>query len=115
MKIIDTGSISDGYHTFDELYYHRTVLFAVICSTYKNLSWKSKRHHDPNFDMYEGHFIAGIDTPEGQYTYHCEDRYWSLFDCEEYERAPEFDGHQPDDVDRLLSLTRCGGVYQLAE
>lgn len=25
-----TGSTSDGYHTFDELYHHRAVLFSVI-------------------------------------------------------------------------------------
>ena len=27
------GSTSDGYHTFDELYEHRTVLFSVICNS----------------------------------------------------------------------------------
>lgn len=26
------GEVSDGYHTFNELYYHRAVLFAVICN-----------------------------------------------------------------------------------
>ena len=26
----DIGKISDGYHTFDELYHHRALLFASI-------------------------------------------------------------------------------------
>lgn len=29
------GQVFDGFHTFDELYYHRMVLFAVICRTYR--------------------------------------------------------------------------------
>ena len=45
MKEIN-GSTSDGYHTFDELYYHRTVLFAVICNTYCDKAWKSWLHAD---------------------------------------------------------------------
>lgn len=62
--------ISDGYHTMDELYYHRGVLFSVICNQNKSLAWKSRKHSDDQ--MYDGMFIVGIDTPEGQYTYHCE-------------------------------------------
>ena len=34
-------NISDGYHTFDELYYHRMVLFSIICNTYDDKAWKS--------------------------------------------------------------------------
>ena len=29
-KEIDTGECSDGYHTFNELYYHRMCLFSII-------------------------------------------------------------------------------------
>ena len=25
------GDLSDGYHTFNELYHHRAILFSVIC------------------------------------------------------------------------------------
>ena len=32
----EVGKISDGYHTFEELYYHRMILFAVICNTHPN-------------------------------------------------------------------------------
>lgn len=35
-----TGSTSDGYHTFDELYHHRAVLFSVIVAMFRGRSWK---------------------------------------------------------------------------
>lgn len=97
------GSTSDGYHTFDELYEHRTVLFSVICNSHKEIAWKSRHHHDGT--MFNGMFIVGIQTPEGQCTYHCENQYWDLFQVKELERAPEFDGHTPEDVlQRIQSL-----------
>lgn len=33
-----TGSTSDGYHTFDELYHHRAVLFSVIVAMFRGRS-----------------------------------------------------------------------------
>lgn len=96
------GGTSDGYHTFDELYYHRMVLFSVICNTFYNKAWKSWLHHDGT--MYDDYFIVGIYTPEGQFTYHYHKDHWDMFDVLEYDRAPEWDGHEPKDVTRLLSL-----------
>ena len=32
-EISDIGDFSDGYHTFNELYYQRMMLFAVIACT----------------------------------------------------------------------------------
>ena len=57
-----SSNINDGYHTMDELYYHRGVLFSVICNQNRSLAWKSRKHSDDT--MYDGMFIAGIDTPE---------------------------------------------------
>ena len=89
-----TGETSDGYHTFNELYHHRAVLFSVIVANYKDRAWKSVRHHDGT--MYDGMFIVGIDTPDGQATYHYDiDPYWDMFDCKVREFAPEWDGHTP--------------------
>ena len=28
---VEIGDMSDGYHTFNELYHHRAVLFSIIC------------------------------------------------------------------------------------
>ena len=96
------GEFSDGYHTFNELYDHRMVLFAVICGTYKGDAWKSFKHHDGS--MYDDYFIVGIDTPEGQYSYHYHINEWMNFDVKELEFAPEWDGHEPKDIGRLFSL-----------
>lgn len=98
------GQISDGSHTFDELYYHRMMLFAVICNTYKDHAWKSWLHHDAT--MYDDYFIVGIDTPQGQYSYHYHKDYWDMFHVVSLEKAPVWDGHEPKDVDRLMSLIR---------
>lgn len=100
------GEITDGYHTFNELYHHRAVLFSVICSAYKERAWKSKQHHDPDDAMFDGMFIVGIDTPEGQATYHYDIiPYWEMFNVKELDRAPKWDGHTPDEaIKRIASI-----------
>ena len=111
------GETSDGYHTFNELYHHRALLFSVIVRNYPELCWKSKRHHTG--DMYDGMFIVGINTPDGQASYHYDiEPYWDMFDCEELEFAPEWDGHTPDQaIERIGKLTRhvpertCKNLY----
>lgn len=100
--IDNAKGISDGHHTFDELYYHRMTLFALLCNTYKDKAWKSWKHHDDT--MFDGMFICGINTPEGQYTYHYNPEHWDKFNVIELLNAPEYDGHQPSDIDRLFSL-----------
>lgn len=100
MKI--DGSTSDGYHTFDELYYHRMILFSVICNQNKSKAWKSWLHDDGT--MFDGYFIVGIRTNEGDYTYHYHKDHWDKFDVPELDKAPEWDGHKPSDITRLLSL-----------
>lgn len=99
-----TGDTSDGYHTFNELYHHRAVLFSVIVRDHADLAWKSRLHHDGT--MYDGMFIVGIETSAGQATYHYDiDHYWDMFDCKELDRAPEWDGHTPDDaIARIATL-----------
>lgn len=101
------GSTSDGFHTFDELYHHRTVLAAMLLNQLPGLDpWKSRLHD--NGTMFDGYFIVGADTYSGQATYHCLNRYWDLFDIEERERAPAFDGHTPDDTLTRLFLDVMG-------
>lgn len=103
MREID-GDTSDGYHTFNELYHHRAILFSVIVKAFSDKAWKSLRHHDDT--MYDGMFIVGIDTPDGQATYHYDiDPYWDIFECRELERAPEWDGHTPAQaIERIRGL-----------
>ena len=99
------GEVSDGYHTFNELYDHRAKLFALICHDHRDLAWKSLQHEDGS--MYDGMFIVGVDTPQGQATYHYDvEPYWDMFWCRELERAPEWDGHTPDDAIERIDLLR---------
>lgn len=100
---LDTNLISDGYHTFEELYTHRAMLFSVICHMHRSISWKSKFHHDGT--MRDGYFIVGINTKEGQATYHYGLELWNLFDVPELERAPKYDGHNSlQAIQRIYSL-----------
>lgn len=92
-----TGENSDGYHTFNELYHHRAVLFSVICRCFPERSWKSRKHHDGT--MYSGMFIVGIETDNGQATYHYDiEPYWDMFPVKELKQAPEWDGHTPQEA-----------------
>ena len=102
------SNVSDGHHTFNELYDHRGKLFAALCRAYPHLCWKSTKHHDEENDpMFPGMFIVGIDTPAGTVTYHYDvDPYWELFkNVPEYDRAKPYDGATPEDgLARLESL-----------
>src|SRR5574344_667103 len=88
------GNVSDGYHTFDELYEHRTVLFAALCcaaqkSNSNCSAWISYKHSDGI--SYPGMFIAGISTFWGDATYHVEGKYLPLFaSIPMREKAPEY-------------------------
>ena len=102
LAVRDTSEISDGSHTFGELYHHRAILSATIFNVNRDVAWKSKRHDDG--EMIKGFFIVGIETPEGQFTYHYPLEYWSYFKVKKMNYAPVWDGHSSDDVGRLLSL-----------
>lgn len=99
-----TGETSDGYHTFNELYHHRAVLFSVIVKAFPDKAWKSRLHSDGS--MFDGMFIVGIDTPDGPATYHYDiEPYWDMFRCIELERAPEWDGHTAEQaINRIMKL-----------
>lgn len=99
------GNLSDGYHTFNELYHHRAILFSVICNSMPEKAWKSKLHDTG--DMFDGMFIVGIETSEGQATYHYDiEPYWNMFKVKELERAPKWDGHTPQDaIERIAKLS----------
>ncbi len=102
-----SGDTSDGYHTFDELYHHRAILFSVLVATFSSWSWKSKVHRDAT--MFPGMFIVGINTPDGQATYHYSLKYWDRFKCKGLEKAPKWDGHSPqiaiERISRLVYLS----------
>lgn len=100
--------ISDGYHTFEELYYQRMMLtkavaLAAITNFDKDAVYRSKLHSDGT--MYKDFFIVVFNTPEGNFSYHYHMMYWGVFDfLKELPNAEEFDGHTWKDVTRLQSF-----------
>ena len=104
MGLKEIGEFSDGFHTFNDLYHQRAVLFAALVKAHKDKAWKSWRHEDGEKCFGGGWFIVGIETPQGSYTYHYEEKYWGIFDCIALERAKHWDGHTDKDVLRLMSL-----------
>lgn len=106
----ERGKLSDGFHSFDELYKHRVALFVKLCemmarSGYPHNIWRSKLHSDGT--MYDGWFVMGISKHPGkQITYHLPEKVWD--DCKfakVLDRAPEWDGHTSSDVlERIKNL-----------
>lgn len=100
--IENNGDISDGYHTFNELYEHRFLLFLNLVKTFgKNDVWKFNKNFDGTY--YDGWFGVGIYPNDSrQITYHLPIKYYDIIDCVEYDINPFYDGHMSNDV--LLRL-----------
>lgn len=119
------GEISDGYHTFNELYDFRKVYNALwfnelaaplmealsqedLPETYqpKYYVHKSKRHHDGELCFGGGWFIVSAMLPTGLVSNHYKLEDWDLFKVPSAEKALfEFDGHTSNDVlNRLTKL-----------
>ena len=127
---IPTNMISDGYHTFGELYEHRITNFIALCrmidATYPNVMlvsqiepdtikrvdignpiWRSLKHSDGELAFGGTWFVLGINKEAGkQITYHLPIDKWD--DCSfanDLEIAPEWDSHMSSDVlERLAKL-----------
>lgn len=110
-SMMDDEELSDGYHTFGELYDHRRALTAVLAAFAARMpeaaSWRSKAHHPDDDPMFEGgYFVVGITLDTGVITYHYKLSHWDDFAAvPELEHAPKWDGAIPEDtVTRLLDL-----------
>ena len=100
----NVGDVSDGYHTFSELYDHRCHLFIALMRSNPKISWRANNHGDGT--MFPGWFIAGMDLPTGQISYHLPLWMWEMLDgCSvaTTNKAPEWDGHTPSDVVKRLA------------
>ncbi len=103
----NTGGVSDGYHTFDELYAHRHVLFINVVLAHRENAFKTWK--DDKGETWHGWFILGINTAFGQVSYHLPEGYWQLVDVEEIERNTGYDGYTPSTV-----LMRLGQMASAA-
>ena len=107
IKGCNTDLISDGYHTFGEIYDHRNLLFLTLCRAVQICDpeanvWKSIKQSDGTTT--KNWFIMGLDIADiGQITYHLPIKHWD--ECpfaEALEKAPEWDKHTSEDVIQRL-------------
>jgi len=98
------GEISDTYHSFNDLYKHRTVLTA-LGFFHLPYAWKARVHEDGS--MYDGMFVVGAPTPDGMISYHYDNEYWDLFKIPSLPKAPHFTGYTDEDVlNRIISFIK---------
>ena len=124
-KLERINELSDGYHTYDELYEFRKMYNAVLFNEWANKNdepinyekegWKnppkynvhkSWKHHDGELCFGGGWFIVSAMLPTGLISNHYKAEDWDLFKIPEVEKALyEFDGHTSEDVlNRLKKL-----------
>jgi len=101
-EITDTEQITDGHHSFNELYQHRHALFIALCLAHLDSSWRSKLHHDGEVPFNSGGkwFIMGLNLGTGDISYHLPTaKYWELTSqIKTLERGKEWDGHSSSTV-----------------
>lgn len=97
----DTNLISDGYHTFGELYEHRIELFIALARILQDRTLKEVWRFQTDKEW----FILGIHTTPGkQITYHLPMSKWKETDFAfTYTSKPEWDGHTSQDVLKRLN------------
>jgi hypothetical protein len=102
--------ISDGYHTFDELYEFRKLYNALLFNEWAKAEkynvHKSWKHNDGEDCFGGGWFIVVAMFPTGQISNHYKAADWDLFQIPETEKALfPFDGHTGKDVlERMKEL-----------
>ena len=110
----DANLIRDGYHSFGELYEHRITLFIALCRVINRINvsfdvndmpvWRSKKHSDGKLAFDGTWFVLGIYHSKGdQITYHLPISRWDETSfAETLDKAPDWDGHIPEDVLKRL-------------
>ena len=103
----DKGNISDGYHTFNELYEYRLLYNASMFNELAKQGLydvhKSKLHSDGTIPFGDKNwFIVQAELPTGQISNHYEMKDWDLFQVPIKEKANPYDGHTPQDVAKRL-------------
>ena len=105
----DVNQVSDGYHTFQELYEHRCLLWVNLLNRinqhkHSNETAYKTRKDDQGNEM-KGWFIAALNIPgDMQLTYHLPENLWSLLNIPEMEKNHNYDGHSSKDVATRLVM-----------
>lgn len=107
-------NVSDGYHTFGELYRYRMLYNAAFFNQLAKSgiikTCKSYKHYDGEECFGGGWFIVMAELPTGQISNHYENQYWNLFNVPEQEKGFKWDGHSPNDAaDRIEAYLKIKG------
>ena len=95
--------VSDGDHTFRELYWQRAILCAAFFNTMNPIfsPHKAHKHYNSNMEVElcfgGGYFIVMATLPTGQISCHFENKYWNLFNIPEKDCCDIWDGHTSDE------------------
>jgi len=99
-------TITDGYHSFEELYDHRIALFLALCGALDNADviWKE----EPDFGDW---VCVYLELETGQISYHLPGKYRSILESRGYLKAESseqlWDGHTSAKVvERLLEFAK---------
>ena len=105
---ISTKDISDGFHTIRDYVELRNLYFIALLNSNKDISWKSRKHFDEETNpMFNGDFIAGIETPLGSVARHIKLFHFDELEVKEIDRAPLYDGYtEEDEKVRIMSLNK---------
>ena len=107
----DANHVSDGYHTFHDLYEFRKLYNAALFNEWatagKYQVHKSIRHNDGELCFGGGWFVVVAVLPTGQISNHYKMDDWGLFKIPSTGLARfAYDGHTSSDVlDRLAALS----------
>ena len=107
---MDASEISDGYHTFAELYEYRMLYNALAVNAMPDKAVKCWRHSDGELCFGGGWFAVVLNLPAGQVTNHYPAKDWSLFQIPEvsHDALPPYDGHTPQDAAARLRQSVSG-------
>ena len=114
---VDMGEVSDGYHTFNELYEYRMLYNAALFNEFAKQGLydvhKSRKHSDGEYPFGDSNwFIVMAELPTGQISNHYEMKDWDKFQIPEKPVANKWDEHSPRDVaNRLTSFTTSKKEY----
>jgi hypothetical protein len=94
----ETDRVSDGCHTFGDMYRVRSLLFIALMRQFPAQSFRSLRHCDGS--ARDGQFLAGTVLPTGkQVSVHMREEFWPLLHgMPTPDLAPQWDGHGNQDA-----------------
>ena len=103
---IKGNDISDGYHTFDELYQHRILLFLALIKSLSFDGVTTMKYRPDHYEGWDAVYLELGGNPRKQISYHLPSSYRNIVasHCDLADDNYKWDGHSSKDViDRLYN------------